>query len=116
MVGFDEHYLHLDVIFSMVAPGLALVCPDALPETFLSGLLGHGIRTIPVSVPEAMEDMACNVLALGGERVLGPRHLRRINTALRVEGLTVLDPDLDIFSAGGGSAHCMTMPLRRVPE
>jgi arginine deiminase len=27
----------------------------------------------------------------------------------------VLDPELDVFAAGGGSVHCMTMPLRREP-
>ena len=33
--------------------------------------------------------------------------------ALRAEGITVLDPELRLFAHGGGSAHCMTMPLRR---
>jgi arginine deiminase len=34
---------------------------------------------------------------------------------LRAEGLTVLDPDLELFARGGGSVHCMTMPLDRDP-
>ena len=25
------------------------------------------------------------------------------------------DPELDLFAAGGGSVHCMTMPLAREP-
>jgi arginine deiminase len=45
--------------------------------------------------------------------VISPRHSTRINAALRAEGLTVYDPELDLFAAGGGSVHCMTMPLRR---
>ena len=112
-VDFDEHHLHLDVIFSMVAPSLALVCESALPQDFLAALDERGIRRLPVSYDEAMGAMACNVLALGEERVLSPRHLARVNALLRAEGLTVLDPELDLFAAGGGSAHCMTMPLRR---
>jgi arginine deiminase len=32
---------------------------------------------------------------------------------LRAEGVEVLDPELDEFARGGGSVHCMTMPLLR---
>jgi N-dimethylarginine dimethylaminohydrolase len=113
LIPFDDHFLHLDVIFSMAAEGLALVCPEALPDSFLRWLEDRQIRTIPVGYREAMADMACNVLALGDGRVLSPRHSTRINDALRAEGLTVLDPELRLFASGGGSAHCMTMPLNR---
>jgi N-dimethylarginine dimethylaminohydrolase len=113
VVPFDDHFLHLDVIFSMCAPGLALACPDALPPAFLDWLRDHQIRVIDVGYREAMADMACNVLALGGGRVLSPRHSVSTNAALRAEGITVLDPELRLFAHGGGSAHCMTMPLRR---
>jgi arginine deiminase len=27
----------------------------------------------------------------------------------------VFDPPLDLFALGGGSVHCMTMPLNREP-
>lgn len=113
IVPFDDHFLHLDVIFSMCAPGLALVCPDALPPTFLDWLRDHQIRVIDVGYRQAMADMACNVLALGEGRVLSPRHSVSTNAALRAEGITVLDPELRLFAHGGGSAHCMTMPLKR---
>ncbi len=116
LVPFDDHFLHLDVIFSMVAPGLALACADALPDGFVDWLQQHGIRLIDVRYREAMADMACNVLALGDDRVLSPRHCARTNAALRAEGLTVLDPQLRLFASGGGSAHCMTMPLRRASD
>jgi N-dimethylarginine dimethylaminohydrolase len=112
-VFFDEHFLHLDVIFSMVAEGLALVCEDAVGADFLAWLHGHGIRTLTVTYAEAMRDMACNVLALGKGRVISPRHSVRVNDMLRAEGLEIITPALDVFSAGGGSVHCMTMPLRR---
>lgn len=113
VVPFDDHFLHLDVIFSMAAPGLALVCPDALPDSFTAWLRDRQIRVIEVGYRAAMEDMACNVLALGAGRVLSPRHSRITNAALRAEGLAVIDPELRLFAHGGGSAHCMTMPLAR---
>jgi N-dimethylarginine dimethylaminohydrolase len=116
IVPFDDHFLHLDLLFGMVAPGLALTCPDALPDWFTIWLRDRQIRTIPVGYRAAFADMACNALALGDGRVLSPRHSAATNAALRAEGLTVLDPDLRLFAHGGGSAHCMTMPLARDPD
>lgn len=114
VIPFAEHFLHLDVIFSMVADGLAIAVTDVIEDEHLDWFRAHGIRLMPVSYKEAMTAMGCNVLAVGNGRVISPRHSKRINAMLRAEGLTVLEPDLDLFAAGGGSVHCMTMPLRRV--
>jgi len=113
VIRFAEHFLHLDVIFSMVAENLALCAVDVIADEDLDWLRAQGIRLLPVTYKEAMRDMSCNVLALGRDRVISPRHSTRINSMLRSEGLTVLDPELNQFSQGGGSVHCMTMPLRR---
>jgi N-dimethylarginine dimethylaminohydrolase len=109
---FDDHFLHLDVIFCMAAPGLALACPEALDEGFLAWLAAHRIRVIPLGYAEAMR-LGCNVLALGEGRVISARGSLVANAALRAEGLTVLDPELSLFTAGGGGAHCLTCPLLR---
>lgn len=109
---FDEHFLHLDVLFCMAAPGLAVACSDVLDAAFLDWLAGHGIRVIPVPYRDAMR-LGCNILALGGARVVSSRGSTALNAALRAEGLTVLDPDLSLFAAGGGGPHCLTCPLVR---
>lgn len=109
---FDEHFLHLDVLFCMAAPGLAVACLDALAEDFVSWLAGHGIRCLPVPYAAAMR-LGCNILALGDGRVVSARGSRALNAALRAEGLVVLDPELSLFVAGGGGPHCLTCPLRR---
>ncbi|OAG77006.1 NG,NG-dimethylarginine dimethylaminohydrolase 1 [Acetobacter malorum] len=113
MIRFPEHFLHLDVIFTMVAENLAIAAVDCLADDDLDWFKAQGIRLLPVTYKEAMRDMGCNVLALGKDRVISPHHSTRINSVLRAEGLTVFDPKLDQFSRGGGSVHCMTMPLRR---
>lgn len=115
VIAFPEHFLHLDVIFSMVADGLAIGVADVIDDEHLDWFAAHGIRILPVTYKEAVGAMGCNVLALGRDRVISPAHSRRINAVLRAEGLTVLEPALDLFAAGGGSVHCMTMPLRRDP-
>lgn len=109
---FDEHFLHLDVLFCMAAPGLAVACTDVLDEAFLGWLAAHRIRVIPLPYREAMR-LGCNILALGGGRVVSSRGSAALNAALRAEGLAVLDPDLSLFAAGGGGPHCLTCPLLR---
>ena len=109
---FAEHFLHLDVLFCMATDDLAVCCPQALGADFAAWLAAEGIAVIEASYAEVMA-MSCNLLALGGSRVISPTHSVRINTELRERGVTVFDPPLDIFAAGGGSVHCMTMPLQR---
>jgi len=112
---FDEHFLHLDVLFCMAAPGLAVACTDVLDEGFLGWLRDRGIRVIPVPYRDAMR-LGCNILALGQDRVISARGSRDLNAALRAEGLSVLDPELSLFAAGGGGPHCLTCPLERDAE
>ena len=109
---FDEHFLHLDVLFCLAAPGLAVACLDVLDPDFVAWLKGHGIRCIGVPYRDAMA-LGCNILALGRGRVISARGSATLNAALRAEGLTVLDPDLSLFTAGGGGPHCLTCPLMR---
>jgi N-dimethylarginine dimethylaminohydrolase len=113
LVPFAAHFLHLDVLFCMVTPQLAVACIEVLGEEFRAFLAARQIKCLRASYREAMA-MSCNLLALGDGRVISPAHSKRINAALRAEGVTVLDPALDEFARGGGSVHCMTMPLSRL--
>jgi arginine deiminase len=112
VVPFDDHFCHLDLIFAMAAPGLAICLLDALPAWFPGVLARHGIEVLEITYGEAMR-LGANVLALGEDRVLSPAENVSVNDALRAHGLTVLDPELGEILRGGGSAHCTTMPLRR---
>lgn len=110
---FPEHFLHLDVLFCMAAERLAVAAVDMLEPGFVSWLRDDlGLTLIPVDYRDTMA-LGCNILALGGDRVISPAHNTALNAALRAEGLTVLDPELDLFTRGGGGVRCMTMPLRR---
>jgi N-dimethylarginine dimethylaminohydrolase len=114
LIPFAEHFLHLDVLFCMVNQHLAVACIDVLGEEFSSFLADRQIRVIRASYAEVMA-MSCNLLALGNDRVISPAHSGRLNAVLQAEGIEVLAPELDEFARGGGSVHCMTMPLLRDP-
>jgi len=73
---YDEHFLHLDLLFCMAAPGLAVACLDVLPEDFTTWLRSRGVRCLPVSYREAMA-LGCNILALGGGASSPPEAARR---------------------------------------
>jgi N-dimethylarginine dimethylaminohydrolase len=112
LLPFAEHFLHLDVLFCMATPRLAVACIDVLGDEFEAFLAARQIRVLRASYREVMA-MSCNLLALGDDRVVSPAHSVRINGMLRAEGVEVFDPELDEFARGGGSVHCMTMPLKR---
>jgi N-dimethylarginine dimethylaminohydrolase len=110
---FPELFLHFDVLFCMVADGLAVACRSVLDDDFLDWLRERQIRIIDVGYRETIQ-LGCNLVALGDNRVLSMAENKTVNAALRAEGLTVFDPHLDLLYAGGGSVHCLTMPLNRV--
>lgn len=66
MIRFPEHYLHLDVIFTMVTADLAIALVDALDSADVAWLRAQGIRLLSVTYAEAMRDMGCNVLSWAG--------------------------------------------------
>lgn len=110
---FDEHFLHLDVLVCMAAPGLAVACLDVIDPALIAWLAGHGVRCLPVSYADAMR-LGANILAVGNGRVVSTRGNVRVNAALRAEGIEVLDPELSLFTLGGGGPHCLTCPLNRI--
>lgn len=109
---FAQHFLHMDLLFAMAAEKVALASLEVLPDDFTAWLRGLGIELVPVSYKEAME-LNGNVLALGGGKVLSAAGSAGVNAKLRALGLDVLDPDLTMFTMGGGGPRCMTMPIRR---
>lgn len=109
-----EHYVHIDLMVSMLAPRLAAVCVDTTSDRVLDWLRAKQIEVIPVGYRDTMT-LGCNVLSLGGDRVLSTAQSEDLNGKLRALGFTVYDPDLSMFTRGGGGAHCLAQPLRREP-
>jgi N-dimethylarginine dimethylaminohydrolase len=106
------HFVHIDVLVSILAPKLAAVCVDAASTGLVSWLRGMGFEILEVSVEDAFT-LGVNAISLGGDRVLSTAGSPRLNEQMRAHGLEVLDPDLSMFTAGGGGAHCLAQALRR---
>lgn len=112
----DPDLLHLDTHFCMVSDTLALACVDKLHPEFLALLDQLDIALLPVTADE-VASLGCNVLALGGMRIISTGSAPRIDDLLREHGFDVETVALDEFTQCGGGVHCLTMPLRRnMPE
>jgi N-dimethylarginine dimethylaminohydrolase len=109
-----EHYVHIDLMVCMLAPKLAAVCLDTTDEGVISWLREKRIELVPVSYRDTMR-LGCNVVSLGNDRVISTAESVELNGKLRSLGLTVYDPDVTMFTLGGGGVHCMCQSLRRDP-
>ena len=114
LIPIAEHFLHLDLLISMVNERLALVCTDVVEQDTLDWLTGLGIEPVPTSYGEAMV-LAGNCLSLGDDRVISSGEATETNARLRSLGITVYDPPLSMFTLAGGGPRCLSQPIRRDP-
>lgn len=104
-------YLHLDCVFNVVAPDIALVYREAIPPMLLERLKR---RYELVAVTEHEQFcMGTNMLSLGDGKVVSQPQNQRINETLLRLGLDVLEVDISEIIKSGGAFRCMTFPLRR---
>lgn len=111
-VEFEEKYLHLDLLFVVIADRACLLCKEGVPESFVKMLEDRKYEMVYVPKEDAME-LKNNVLALGDDTVLSFKNNIKVNQQLRALGFNILDPDLDMFTRGGGGPRCLTFPLER---
>jgi N-dimethylarginine dimethylaminohydrolase len=107
-----ERWVHIDVLIGLVAERLVAAAVDALSHGFVTWLRGKGFELIEVATEDAFT-LGANAISLGDGRVISGAGADRLNDALRAAGLEVLDPDLEMFTRGGGGAHCLGQALRR---
>jgi N-dimethylarginine dimethylaminohydrolase len=105
-------FVHIDVLVSILAPKLAAVCVESASGGLTAWLRGKGFEILEVSTEDAFK-LGVNAISLGEERVISTAASAKLNEQMRSLGLEVLDPDLSMFTAGGGGAHCLAQALRR---
>ncbi len=108
----DGFYVHIDLMVCMLNEHCAAVCLETTEDDVVDWLKGLGIEIIPAGFKETMA-LGCNVVALGGDRVLSTAGAVDLNAKMRAAGFEVYDPDMSMFTRAGGGVHCMCQPLRR---
>ena len=66
---------------------------------------------LPEAAPERTRPP--RLVALGGGKVLSMEGASELNGKMRALGFTVHDPDMSMFTLGGGGVHCLCQALRR---
>jgi N-dimethylarginine dimethylaminohydrolase len=107
-----SHFVHIDVLVSILAPKLAAVCGEAAGTGLVRWLRDAGFELLEVSVEDAFT-LGVNAMSLGEDRVISARHSGRLNDQMRSRGLLVEEAELEMFTLGGGGAHCLAQALRR---
>jgi N-dimethylarginine dimethylaminohydrolase len=107
-----SQFVHVDVLVSILAPKLAAVCTDVAGTGLVRWLEGAGFEILEVPVAEAFA-LGVNAISLGDDRALSAEFSKGLNEQLRARGIEVYDPDISMFTLGGGGAHCLGQALRR---
>jgi len=107
-----EHYVHIDLMVCMLAEKLCAVCEDTTDPEIIAWLKSKKIELMDVNYQDTMA-LACNVMSLGDDKILAPAHAKDLNAKPRAHGFKVYDPDVNVFTRGGGGVHCMAQALRR---
>jgi N-dimethylarginine dimethylaminohydrolase len=110
-VPMRKGYVHLDCVLSLVRPGLALACLEALPSGLPSGIEDWDI--IEVTLEEARH-LACNGLILDADTYIMDQAQGRIGDQLLRKGVDVIAIPYDLPSLFGGGLRCSHHPLRRI--
>jgi N-dimethylarginine dimethylaminohydrolase len=105
--------LHLMSLMSMLDEQTILVDLAWLAVETVELLKGRGFRLIEIEYSER-DSLACNVLSLGGKRLIALEENAQTNQRLRDAGLDVRTfPGSEICINGAGGPTCLTRPLLR---
>ena len=112
-IDFKSKYLHLDCVFNIVSPELALIYPDALKSEHID-LFKKRYEVIEVSEEEQFT-LGTNVLTIGYNKIISLPINKKVNEELRKRGFEIIEVDITEIIKSGGSFRCCTLPIHREP-
>ena len=112
-IDFKSKYLHLDCVFNIVSPELALIYPDALKPEHID-LFKKRYEVIEVSEEEQFT-LGTNVLSIGYNKIISLPVNKKVNEELRKRGFEIIEVDITEIIKSGGSFRCCTLPIHREP-
>lgn len=111
-LSFDPKYLHLDCLFNILSPEVALIYPPAFDQSTLESLEKR-YRLVEVSSDEQFS-LGTNVLSIGDNKVISQRQNTKVNQSIRLLGFEVIEVDFSEIIKSGGSFRCCSMPIKRI--
>lgn len=114
VVPIPTMFVHLDGLLVPIEEDLVVTCLDALEPWVVDWLKARGYDFIDVSFKEA-KSLGVNLVPLGNNKILSMKGSDGLNQMLRDQGYEVYDPDMSMFTLGGGGVHCLCQALDRDP-
>ncbi|WP_166416605.1 dimethylarginine dimethylaminohydrolase family protein [Cochlodiniinecator piscidefendens] len=108
----SREFVHMDGLIVPLAEKLVVACVDAMEPWLVDVVRGWGIDIVEVEYREA-KNLGVNLVALGDGKVLSMAGATELNGKMRALGFEVYDPDMSMFTLGGGGVHCLSQALCR---
>ena len=108
----SREFVHMDGLIVPLAEKLVVACVDAMEPWLVDVVRGWGIEIVEVAYREA-KNLGVNLVALGDGKVLSMAGATDLNAKMRALGFEVYDPDMSMFTLGGGGVHCLCQALHR---
>ncbi len=107
----DSFFYDIDLALAVIDENTIAWCPEAfLPESQEQIIAINDLEKIEVSLEEAMNGFACNLVSTG-ETVIMSNHAPNLKKALEDRGLTVYAPEVTELLKGGGFIRCVSLTL-----
>lgn len=108
----DSYFYDIDLALAVLDEDLIAWCPEAfMPESREKLWHLEGFRKIEVSMEEAKEAFACNLVSTG-ETVVMSAHAPLLKEDIEAVGLRVVTPEISELAKGGGYIRCTTLTLK----
>jgi len=111
-VPISREFVHMDGLVVPLDEKLLVACLDALEPWVVTQLKDWGFSFIDVPYKEA-KNLGVNLVALGNNKVLSMKGATELNAKMVALGYDVYDPDMSMFTLGGGGVHCLCQALCR---
>jgi len=111
-IPISREFVHMDGLIVPLDDKLLVACVDALEPWVVLQLKDWGFSFVDVPYREA-KNLGVNLVALGNGKVLSMKGATELNNNMRALGYEVYDPDMSMFTLGGGGVHCLCQALCR---
>jgi N-dimethylarginine dimethylaminohydrolase len=106
----DSFFYDIDLAISVLRPDLIAWCPEAFMPDSQDKIRALPIERIEVSLEEAVQAFACNLVSTG-EIVVMSANAPNFRAAVEAHGLKTITPVISELSKGGGYIRCTTLTL-----
>ncbi len=107
----DSFFYDIDLAIAIIRDDLIAWCPEAfMTESQDTMRALGGVKKIEVTLEEAMQNFACNLVSTG-ETVVMNAGATELQKALQEEGLEIITLSNPELAKGGGSIRCTTLSV-----